>query len=188
MKHSKVLEDVLQAAIGAKTHFDVWWAQVSEGRLVHPESFRRHSDFFAASENAHYTAFFIQFAQMFDPRKDVSSIPTYLRLIKNRTDNQRFTALSAEYELLASRAEPLLQIRHSLIAHVSAALTETDVFGPLGISWFEIRSRIYESTAFVGRLAGASQPGEVGIPRDGRLNEATLKLLKALVPHGAGDA
>jgi len=39
---------------------------------------------------------------------------------------------------------------------------------------------VYESAAFVEELAGAPNQGAVGIPRDGRLGEATLKLLRAL--------
>lgn len=188
MKRSKVLADLLQAAIGSKTHFDIWWTQASEGRLLHPGAFDSHRDFLAASQDAHYTAFFIYFAQMFDSRRDVSSLPTYLRLIKNHIEVAKHTELLAEYQALAIRAESLLTVRHTLVAHVSSALDETDVFQPLRITWHEIRDRIYEASDYVSRLAGASSPGEVGIPRDGRLNEATLRVLQALVPTRASDA
>ena len=182
MQRGKVLTDLLQAAIGAKTHFDVWWTQASEGRLLHPSAFKAHRDFLAASQDARYMAFFICFAQMFDRNREVSSIPAYLRLIETQIDDRKYQEVLAEYQSLAMRAEPLLKIRHTLIAHVNARLTESDVFQPLHVTWHEIRDRIHQSSAFVARIAGGSTPGEVGIPRDGRLNEATLRALKALAP------
>ena len=188
MQRSKVLTDLLHAAIGAKTHFDVWWTQGSEGRLRFPQAFTAHSDFLAAAQDAHYAAFFIYFAQMFDTRGDVSSIPTYLRLLKSETENGKHSALVAEYQALALRAEPLIKVRHTLVAHVNAVLTENDVFQPLHITWHEIRDRIYQSSGYVSRLAGAASPGEVGIPRDGRLSEVTLGALKALSPGKEDDA
>jgi hypothetical protein len=71
-------------------------------------------------------------------------------------------------------------VRHKLVAHVDAGLSEKDVFGPLQITWNEVRSIIYDTAAFVEELASAPHQGAVGIPRDGRLCEATLKLLHAL--------
>lgn len=82
MQISKVREDIVQAAVGAKVHYDVWWAQVSEGRMRYPAALQQYSDFSGASQDAHYTAFFIYFAQLFDKGRNNSSIPTYLRLAK----------------------------------------------------------------------------------------------------------
>jgi hypothetical protein len=188
MQISKVREDVLQAAICAKAHYDVWWAQVSEGRTRFPAVLRRHSDFFGASQDAHYTAFFIYFAQLFDKGRNNSSIATYLRLAKGSTASAEHASLQSELVLLAARAEPLLTIRHSLVAHVGVAFTEKQVFEPLGITWNEIRTRIHDSSAFVARVIGAPSSGEVGIPRDGRLHEAAIALLQVLSANVARDA
>jgi AbiU2 len=188
MHISKVREDMLQAAIGAKAHYDVWWAQVSEGRTRFPAVLRQHSDFFGASQDAHYTAFFICFGRLFDKGRDNSSIATYLRLAKTIMPSAEHALLQSEFVALGGRAEPLLTIRHSLVAHVGVAFTERQVFQPLGITWNEIRARIHESSAFVARAVGAPSPGEVGIPRDGRLEEAATELFEALAATAARDA
>lgn len=180
MKRTKVLSDLVASAIGTKTHYDLWWAQVSDAKPKFAGAMNQHSDFFLASQDAHCTAFFVYFAHLFDKRKDASSIHTYMKLLKANAKPEDLSELEAEVEVLSNRAAPLLTLRHNVIAHVNAQLSESDVFGPLQITWNEIRSVIHDSSSFVAKLAGASYIGEVGIPRDGRLKEATIKLLSAI--------
>jgi len=71
-------------------------------------------------------------------------------------------------------------VRHKTVAHIDARLSEKDVFSPLNITWNEVRRIIYDAATFIEQLAGAPHQGAIGIPRDGRLGEATLKLLRAL--------
>ena len=94
-------------------------------------------------------------------------------------DAASLAVLEAEYAALSARARPLVTARHKTIAHVDARLTEKDVFAPLNITWNEVRDIIYESSEFVAKLASAPS-GSIGIPRDRRLIEATLKLIRAL--------
>jgi len=180
MKPSKILADLISSATGAKTHYDVWWAQMSDAKPQHVGVMNEHNDFFRASQDAHYTACFIYLAHLFDKRSDSSSLPTYLAAIRGSTDPTKFKDIESRFSALARRATPLVTVRHKLVAHVDAGLSEKDVFGPLKITWNEVRSIIYDSAAFVEELAGAPHQGAVGIPRDGRLGEATLKLLRAL--------
>lgn len=180
MKSSKILADVISSATGAKTHFDVWWAQMSEAKPQHVAVMNEHRDFFLASQDAHYTACFIYLAHLFDKRSDSSSIPTYLAVIRGSTDPTKFQDIESCFSELARRATPLVKIRHKLVAHVDVGLSEKDVFDPLKITWKEVRSIIYDTVGFVEELAGAPHQGAVGIPRDGRLSEGTSKLLRAL--------
>lgn len=141
----------------------------------------KHSDFFHASQDAHYTACFIYLAHLFDKRSDPSSLPNYLKLIRSNTDPTKFQEIEACFSTLAGRVAPLIKARHKTVAHIDAVLSEKDVFAPLNITWDEVRSIIYDTTAFVKQLAGSSHQGvAIGIPRDGRLGEATLNLLRAL--------
>lgn len=181
MNRAKVLSDLITSATGAKTHYDVWWAQMSEAKPALAGAMNKHADFFRASQDAHYTACFIYLAHLFDRRADSSSLPTYLSLIRNEIDVVKFQEIEARYTALADRAAPLVTVRHKTVAHVDARLSEKDVFGPLNITWNEIRKIIHDTAAFVTELAGASHEGAIGIPRDGRLSEATLKVLRALV-------
>jgi hypothetical protein len=180
MNSSKILADIIISATGAKTHYDVWWAQMSDAKPQHVSAMNAHNDFFRASQDAHYTACFIYLGHLFDRRSDSSSLPTYLAAIRGNTDPTKFQDIESRFSALAGRVAPLVTLRHKLVAHVDASVSENDLFGPLNITWNEIRSIIYDSAAFVEELAGATHQGAVGIPRDGRLSEATLKLLRAL--------
>lgn len=180
MNRAKVLSDLIASATGAKTHFDVWWAQMSDAKPSLVGVMNKHSDFFRASQDAHYTACFIYLAHLFDKRADSSSLPTYLSLLRNEIDEPTFQEIEARFTALAARAIPLVKVRHKTIAHIDARLSEKDVFSPLNVTWNEIRNVIRDTTAFVSDLAGAPHEGAVGIPRDGRLGEATLKVLRGL--------
>ena len=181
MSSSKILEDIVISATGTKAHFDVWWAQVSEAKPRYVPIMNNHSDFFLASQDAHYKAFFIYLAHLFDKRSDVSSIPKYLELIKAETDPERFQQLETDYNALIVRATPLVKIRHKRVAHVDAKLSETDVFTEISLTWNEVRKIIYDVASFVDSFVVVSSgSGKRGIPRDGRLSEATLSLFEAL--------
>ncbi len=179
MVPSKILGDLVDSAIAAKSHYEVWWAQASEAKPKLVGLMNAHSDFFHASYDAHYTAFFVYLAHLFDGRADSSSIPTYFAAIRPNTESGVMAALETEYAALSARARPLVVARHKTVAHVDARLSEKDIFRPLNITWNEVRDIIYESAEFVARLASAPS-GSIGIPRDRRLIEATLKLIRAL--------
>lgn len=139
-----------------------------------------HSDFFRSSYDAHYTAFFVYLAHLFDKRSDSSSIPTYLSAIAPTADPTNLQNLQNKYAALARRANPLVTVRHRTVAHIDARLSEKDVFAPLNITWNEVRSIVYDSAKFVAELAGTTDLGSIGICRDHRLIDSTLKLIRAL--------
>lgn len=170
----KILDDLVSSAIRAKAHFEIWWAQASEAEPHLVRAMNSHSNFLRAFDDAHYTAFFVDFAHLFDARPDSSSIPTYFSAIRATTNPETLMALETEFASLCIRAKPLIIASHKSVAHVNAQLTEKDVFAPLNISWTEVRNIIYESVDFVAKLASDTS-GILGIPRDRRLIEATLK-------------
>jgi hypothetical protein len=139
-----------------------------------------HRDFFLASYDAHYTAFFVYLAHLYDTRRDASSIPTYLREGASTIDAALLRSLQAEYDALAARAAPMIKARHKTVAHVDAKLSDKDLFATLAVTWNQIRDVVYDSATFVAKLAGTSDLGSIGICRDRRLIEATLRLLRTL--------
>lgn len=180
MKSKKILSDLITSATSSKAHFEVWWAQVSEAKPDLVAAMNAHSDFFHASADAHYTAFFVYFAHLFDKRPDSSSIPTYFNSMPTNLDSEQLNKLKIEYEALAQRAVPLVKARHKAVAHIDAHLSEKDIFIPLKITWNQVRDIIYDSAEFVARLAGATHSGAIGIGRDRRLIESTLRLINVL--------
>jgi len=179
---SKVLSDLITSATSAKAHFEVWWAQASEAKPRLLDSMNEHSDFFHASADAHYTAFFVYLAHLYDGRTDSSSIPTFLRETALGGAVSDLQELQDEFGALATRAAPLITARHKTVAHIDAKLTEEDVFGPLNITWNEVRAIVYDSAVFVAKLAGTKDLGSIGICRDRRLVAATIRLIEALPP------
>ena len=180
MNSTKVLKDIVASATGAKTHYDLWWAQVSDAKPTYARVTNRHSDFFLASQDAHFKTAFVYFDHLFDKREDSSSIPKYLDLIKKVTEQQAFQELNSNCQALAVRAKPVLIIRHKLVAHIETKLSENDIFADINLTWNEIRNTIHDVATYVEKLAGAPNHGAVGIPRDGRLSEATLRLFEEL--------
>lgn len=177
---SKVLADLITSATSAKAHFEVWWAQASEAKPMYVSAMNTHSDFFHASADAHYTAFFVYLAHLFDTCLDSSSIPTYLREAGPKIEQSELQRLQDDYATLEARARPLIAVRHKTVAHIDARLTEKDVFGPLNVTWDEIRDVVYDSALFVARLAGTTDLGSIGICCDRRLVDSTLRLIRAL--------
>lgn len=184
MTPAKILNDLVTSAASAKAHFEVWWAQASEAKPGLVGVMNQHSDFFRASADAHYTAFFVYLAHLFDKRTDSSSISTYLNAVSTMLDPAKLKALRTEFDALAARAAPLIAARHKTVAHIDARLSEKDFFAPLNITWNEVRDIAYDSAKFVAKLAGTTDLGSIGICRDRRLIESTLKLIKALPKSG----
>ena len=180
MNRNKITKDIIAAAVGAKTHFDIWWTLASEARLRFSMPMTEHSDFFNATHDAHYVAFFIYFAQLFDKRRDAISLTRYLQLKKADLNSDQYDKFCEWHARLLKNAQPLLEIRHNLIAHVNAMHTENSLFSTLDATWNGMRETIYEVGHFVAQLVGVRDVGQIGIPRDGRLNEATIRLLQSL--------
>ena len=182
MKSSKILDDLVISATGAKAHYDVWWAQVSEAKPKYADVMNKHSNFFLASQDAHYKESFIYFAHLFDKRCDSSSISKYLESINNETEPFAFLKLQEDFDSLLLRAKPLLTIRHKRVAHIDAKLSESDVFFDLNITWNEIRQVIHDVATYVEKLKGIPNQGSgsIGIPSESRLSKATLQLFEML--------
>lgn len=182
MPKRSVLADIVQSAIGAKAHFEIWWAQASEARPSLLRQMNEHSDFFNASYDAHYLAYHVYVGQLFDTTPRTASIQTYLKEVRNRAPDKEFKALESEYKALSKRSRTLVVARHKTVAHVDSMLTEKEVFQQADpITYTQARDLIYDVAQFVAKLAGhADSPGQIGIGRDRRLVEATLKLIRAL--------
>ena len=163
MSPSKILSDLVDSAIAAKTHYEVWWAQASEAKPKLVGLMNAHSDFFHASYDAHYTAFFVNVAHLFDGRSDSSSIPTYFAAIRPSTDPAAMAALESEFAALSLRARPLVVARHKTVAHVDARLTEKDVFGPSPVNSDFIPQWAADFAALLARSRLVSSPGAVHV-------------------------
>jgi len=173
---SSLLCGVARSAIGAKVHYEIWWAQVSDAAEPYYDKIDEHSAFFRASRDAHYMAFFIYLGHLFDRSNDACSLKEYEKLLSKEARQPLDEAVARKFREFKEKGDPIRKIRNKTVAHINSRLSETDVFGPLNMTWNEIRKLIYDVTAFVAELqADASE-----IPRDGHFGKATLKLFRAL--------
>jgi hypothetical protein len=172
----KMLCDLVVSATGAKAQFDVWWTQVSDAATPFSDKMDEHSAFFRASRDAHYMSFFIYLGQLFDSRNDASSLKNYEKLLKNEAPTKTYRTFKSRFREFEKRGALIRKIRNTRVAHVNARVSETDVFAELDMTWNEIRNLIYDVAGFVAEL----HPDQAGIPPDGHLGKATLRLLRAL--------
>ena len=180
MNPSKVLADILDSATGAKVHFEMWWAMAGDARGELKQAMRSNTEYFAAAWDAHYIAFFVCLAHLFDKRIDSSSIPTYLSILESEGGREDLAEVRVAYEQLVARADPLIKARHKTVAHIDAKKTSAEFFTSVEIIWKDVRSVLNDSVSLVVRLANSQDPSELGIPRDGMLRDATFKVLQAL--------
>ena len=183
MNSAKIYNDLKNSANGAKAHFEVWWALASRAKPEFVSVLDQHSDFFRAAFDAHYTSYFVYLAHLFDERKDSSSIPRYFDAISSTSKATTLQLLKMRFAELEKRAKPLITVRHKTVAHIDVKLTEKDVFMPLNITWNVVRNIIYDVSQFVKEIDPAPVSegvGYIGVPRDERLIEATMKILQVL--------
>ncbi len=74
----KVLSDLLDSAIEAKAHYQVWWALANRARPRFVSAMNRFPDFFAATQRAHIDSMIVHLAHLFDKKHATSSIDGYL--------------------------------------------------------------------------------------------------------------
>jgi len=180
MHPPKVIADINDSIFGAKIHFDMWWALAGEARGELKQTMNKHADYFVGVWDAHYTSFYVYFGNLFDRRKDSSSIPTYLTIMQRKFGAVDTKPFRVEFEALAGRAEPLLMARHKTIAHIDANQTEKDIFKELDFTWSEVQLVLADTIAFVAKLQGFSTASDLRIPPEGRIREATFKVLRKL--------
>ena len=85
--------------------------------------------------------------------------------------------IRGEYERLAARAEPIIKARHKTVAHIDAKQSSKEFFASVEIIWKDARSVLNDSVSLAVRLANGNDPSELGIHCDGRLRDATFKVL-----------
>lgn len=177
MNKGKVLQDVIQSAIGMKAHYDTWRALVSHAKQqsYYKKAIHLHSDFLKATEDAHYTAMFIYFFHLYDKNKDSSSIPNCLLFLEPEQQQD----LQEQFNLLSQRAKPIIQVRHKLVAHIHNQISEAELFRRVAMKWDDIGQLFYDTSDFVALLAD-STPNNLGIPRDGRMLEAVERVIYKL--------
>lgn len=175
----KVLADLVESAIEARAHYQVWWALANQARPRLVARMNLFPDFFAASQRAHFDSMILHLAHLFDKRRDVSSIQTYLRVARASFPVTDVSAVRSRFVPLAKVQAAVAEIRHNLVAHKNVGLTERQVFTQAGVTPNQVRDLILEAAAVVDdfrRRRGWTN----GVFTSDRFSQATLGVLESM--------
>lgn len=138
----KRLETAAQLILRTRIFYDIW--RFFEGEETRPsiiETMRCYSEFFRFDPHAHFVAFVVHVAALFDKRRDTVDLP---RLAEEFNDSGLISAqVAAEVAALLGQAAPLASkaiiLRSNLFAHRSATLSYGDTFKKAAVTPNQLR-------------------------------------------------
>jgi len=124
------LEIAGHLVVRTRIFYDVWWFY--EGSDTRPEiidTMNDYPEFFRFDSHAHFVAFVVHLAGLFEGRDDTVSIPA---LVSELASSNVVSGDIVEAESLLNEARPLIPkiiiLRSNLFAHRSASLTYAKAF------------------------------------------------------------
>ena len=111
-----------------------------------------YSEFFRFDKHAHFVAFIVHIAALFDKRRDTINLPRLATQLKSLISPQD----EADVATLLTKAAPFVSkvaiLRHNLFAHRSATLTYADAFKIADFTPNELRDLTEIALKLVNRL------------------------------------
>jgi hypothetical protein len=115
-----------QLAVRSRIFFDIWWfykGAGTRGKIIY--MMNEYFEFFRFDAYAHFVAFVIHIAALFEDRRDTVNLPALIREAKDTITSWAARMVLAEY--LLTHARPLVQnvtiLRSNLFAHRSTSLS-----------------------------------------------------------------
>jgi hypothetical protein len=135
------VERAAQLVLRSGIFFDIWF--YFEGSHTRPaiiDTMREYSEFFRFAPYAHFVAFVVSIAAIFDKRRDTIN----LRYLASEMARSKLLSTQTQTDVDALRqAEPLVSkvaiLRHNAFAHRSAAISYDDVFKKAAVTPFQMR-------------------------------------------------
>jgi AbiU2 len=157
------IERAAQLVLRARIYFDVWF--YFEGRDTRAgimETMQEYSEFFRFAPHAHFVAFIVSIAALFDKRRDTITLPGLVRemgkanLLPAQTKSD-VTALIAQAGPLVSK---ITILRHNAFAHRSATLSYDEAFKAAAVTAFQMRELTEIALKIANCLTQARGRGE----------------------------
>src|SRR5258707_14629511 len=125
------LERAGQLVVRSRIFYDIcFFFESAEARPVIIEVMRRFNEFFRFDPHAHFVAFVVHTAALFEKRRDTINLPSLLKEMK--TANLISAQDAAEVDALLAQAKDVASkvtiLRSNLFAHRSATLSYDDAF------------------------------------------------------------
>lgn len=182
------LEPASQLVLRSRIFYDIWrFFEGEETRTEIIDTMRGYSEFFRFDPYAHFVAFIVHIAALFEKGNNTINLPTLAKELKesdliSTQEAARVDALLGEAAPLASKAAVL---RNNLFAHRSAALSYSKAYKTADVTPNELRDLTDIALKIVNCLL------MVRGRKDRVFNKLPLTdaeaMLKALVQHAAGD-
>jgi hypothetical protein len=177
------VERAAQLVLRSRIFFDIWfYFESSDTRPAILDTMQEYSEFFRFAPHAHFVAFVISIAAIFDKRRDTIN----LRQLAREMTQSRLLSTQAQTDVdaLLKQAEPLVSkvtiLRHNAFAHRSVTISYDDTFKKAAVTPFQLRDVTEIALRIVNRLGQAR--GHCAhvfneMPREDA--EAMLKALRA---------
>jgi hypothetical protein len=176
------LERAAQLVLRSRVFLDIWfYFESKDTRPAIIDTMRCFNEFFRFAPHAHFVAFVVHIAALFEKRRDTISLPSLARELKR--SNLISEQAAAEIDALLSQADQLAPkvriLRSNLFAHRSAALSYDEAFKMAAVTPGEMRDLTEIALKIANRLLWARGLGDHffnPLPREDA--EAMLKALK----------
>jgi hypothetical protein len=136
------LEEAAQLVIRSRIFFDVW--SYFNSRATRPtiiDSMNRFSEYFRFDPHAHFVAFVVHIAALFENRSDTINLPDLVR--EFRQLNLMSAPVAADVDALLSQAAPWVQkvsiLRNNLFAHRNDSLSYDGAFKKAAVTPRQMR-------------------------------------------------
>jgi len=186
------LEAAAQLVLRSRIFYDIWaYFEGADTRLAIIDTMRIYNEFFRFAPHAHFVAFIVQTAALFDRHKGTISLPHLLQEMK--TDDLISAQDAAVVDSLISQAKPFTRsiaiLRNKAFAHRSDDISYDDVFKMAAVTARQLRELTETALNIANCLLvarGRSEKFFNELPQNDA--EATLKALgriaKASDQHG----
>lgn len=176
------VERAAQLVLRARIFLDIWfYFESSDTRPLILDTMQEYSEFFRFAPYAHFVAFIVTIAALFDKRRGTISLLHLAGEMKR--DGLLSIEIETEVSKLVSQAEPLKSkiaiLRHNAFAHRSASLSHNDVFAMAAVTPLQMRDLTDIALKIANQLARARRRSEHffnTLPREDA--ETMLKVLK----------
>lgn len=122
----------------SRIFFDIWFyfesADTRPGLVDIMEEF---GEFFRFAPHAHFVAFVVSIAQLFDKRRDTITLATLSREMDKA--GMLSSQSQSEVAALIGQADPLTILRHNAFAHHSASVSYNHIFKTASVTALEMR-------------------------------------------------
>jgi hypothetical protein len=152
------LERAAQLVLRSRIFYDIWIYFEGDTRADILDTMQEFSEFFRFDPHAHFVAFIVQMAALFEKRKDTINLPLLAKEVMptSKMGGASPSQYPAEINALLDQAKPLASkviiFRNNLFAHRSATLSYAEAFKKAAVTSNQLRDLTEIALQIANRL------------------------------------